>query len=55
MEISKKYDAKEFYMGQFFNGYKHGVGRLLKTDKDFSGQFNYGVFKGKATSLESEE
>ncbi len=55
MSIAKKYGAKEFYIGQFSNGCKQGMGRLFKDNREFSGHFNGGVFDGKGTSIEGDE
>ncbi len=55
MSIAKKYSAKEFYIGQFSNGCKQGMGRLFKDNREFSGHFNGGVFDGKGTLIEDDK
>lgn len=49
MEIIKKYGAKEIYIGQFSNGFRHGFGRLFTETMEFSGQFSHNLYHGLGT------
>lgn len=49
MEIIKVYKAKEVYIGQFSNGFRHGFGRLFNEDMEFSGQFSHNLYHGLGT------
>ncbi len=45
--ISTKYKTEEFYIGQFSHGYRHGIGRLFKNNREHSGLFSGGNYMGK--------
>lgn len=43
------------YIGQFAFGYRHGVGRFFKDNREYSGQFSGGNYEVKGTVIEMNE